>query len=51
MVSGRLNDEQFVNWEALRSTFDPPSNGEVLRWLTESPEGRELIGRRVRGEV
>ena len=50
-ISVRLNDDQFVVAEALRATFDPPTHTEALRWLLESAEGKDLIGRRVRGEI
>lgn len=50
-ISFRVNDDQFVVADALRATFHPPTFTEAFRWLLDSPEGRELIGRRVRGEI
>ena len=50
-ISFRLNDNQIVAAEALRATFDPPSWSETFRWLFDSDEGRDLIRRRVAGEV
>ena len=50
-VSFRLNDEQFIAAEALRATFPGNSWAEAFRWIFDSPEGRELIRRRVAGEA
>lgn len=50
-ISFRVNDEQIVVAEALRATFNPPTYTMAFRWLLDSPEGRELIARRVRGEI
>lgn len=50
-ISVRLNDEQIIVAEALRATFDPPTHTEAFRWLLSSAEGKDLIGRRVRGEI
>lgn len=50
-ISVRLNDEQFIVAEAFRAAFDPPTHTEALRWLLSSAEGKDLIARRVRGEI
>lgn len=50
-VTFRLDDEQIVAAEAFRATFPENSWAEAFRWIFDSDAGRELIRRRVSGEV
>lgn len=50
-VSAKISDEQASVFADLRSTFDPPTNANALRWLLVDPDVRALIARRVRGEA
>lgn len=50
-VSFRLDDDQIIAAEALRATFPGNSWAEAFRWIFDSPEGRELIRKRVAGEA
>jgi hypothetical protein len=50
-ISFRVNDDQYMVAESLRATFDPPTHTEAFRWFLCSDEGRELIAKRVRGEI
>lgn len=50
-IAFRLNDQDLLLADSLRATFDPPTYSQAMRWILMSPEGRELIAKRVRGEV
>lgn len=50
-VSARVSDEQIAIWEDFRASFDYPSNAEAFRWLLSSDAGKELIGKKIRGDV
>lgn len=50
-IAFRCNDEQMVAAEALRSTFPSGTWAEAFQWFLSSGPGRELIAKRVRGEI
>lgn len=50
-VSARLTAEQMIAADALRSTFPSGRISDAIQWIFSSAEGRELIARRVRGEI
>lgn len=50
-VTAKLDDDQMVVADTLRSVMDPPTHTEAIRWLYSSDAGKELIARKVRGEI
>jgi hypothetical protein len=50
-IAFRCNDEQMIAAEALRQTFPSATWAEAMQWIFSSKEGRELIARRVKGEI
>lgn len=50
-ISFRCTDEQMVAANAFRSTFPSGTWAEAMQWFLSSKEGRELIAKRVRGEI
>lgn len=50
-IAFRLTDEELVAADALRQTMPNASFSEAMRWIFSSAAGRELIARRVKGEI
>lgn len=50
-ISFRCTDEQMVAAEAFRSTFPSGTWAEAFQWFLSAGPGRELIAKRVRGEI
>jgi hypothetical protein len=50
-IAFRCTSEQMIAADALRSTFPGGSMSEAFQWFLSSAAGRELISRRIKGEV
>ncbi len=48
-ISFKCTNEQMIVADALRSTFDPPTHSQSLRWLLSDPDVLEVISKKVRG--